>query len=135
MSSSQYELVFDGGSIGNPGRAYGSYRWKPKGGRASPAERLAFGTGTNNQAEYRALVAGLQRLLGELKLEGVRLASVELEVRGDSRLVINQLSGKWKVKNAVLKDLHRQASELLSLFGEVRLVHQARALTVRALGH
>lgn len=135
MGAKQYELIFDGGSIGNPGSAYGSYRWKAKGGRAVSPERLAFGRGTNNQAEYKALIAGLQRLLGELDHRGVQTADVILEVRGDSRLVIMQLSGEWKVKNAVLKVLHGEASQLLSIFGEVKLVHQTRARTVRALGH
>ena len=131
----RYVLVFDGGSIGNPGAAYGSYRLQRSGDSPQPVARLTFGQGTNNDAEYKALIAGLRGLQSVLALADRRPADVALEVRGDSRLVLEQLRGTWKVKNPRLAELHREARGLLDLFGEVRLAHQARRHSVRLLGH
>jgi probable phosphoglycerate mutase len=131
----RYVLIFDGGSIGNPGAAYGSYRLQRSGDRPQPVARLTFGHGTNNDAEYKALIAGLRGLQSLLAAAGQRPADVALEVRGDSRLVLEQLRGAWKVKNPRLAELHREAEALLEPFGEVRLAHQERRRSVRVLGH
>jgi ribonuclease HI len=98
-------------------------------------QRLTFGRGTNNEAEYKALLGGLEELQRILSNEGLRTADVEIEVRGDSRLVLEQLRGTWRVKNSRLSALHRQADELLERFAHVRLVHQDRSRSVRVLGH
>jgi len=129
------ELIFDGGSVGNPGDSYGSFRWRFADGPLSPPGRRRFGYGTNNQAEYKALIEGLMSLLNELSSNGTRPADVELVIRGDSRLVLKQLAGEWKVKNAALRELHSSATLLMAEFSGVRMVHQARSETVRALGH
>jgi ribonuclease HI len=131
----RYVLIFDGGSIGNPGAAYGSFRLQRSGSPPLPVQRLRFGRGTNNEAEYKALLGGLEELRRVLAGEGHRPADVEIEVRGDSRLVLEQLRGAWRVKNQRLAGLHRQADELLEGFGRVRLVHQDRSRSVRILGH
>src|SRR5690242_11228135 len=56
------KLIFDGGSIGNPGRGYGSYQVSVR-GKAEPVQRLEFaGTSTNNEAEYATLIAALEAL-------------------------------------------------------------------------
>jgi len=129
------ELIFDGGSVGNPGDAYGSFRWRFAGGSLSPPGRRPFGYGTNNQAEYKALIEGLKSLLIELASLETRPADVKLAIRGDSRLVLKQLAGEWKVKNATLRKLHSTAQGLVAKFGAVQFVHQARSETVRTLGH
>jgi ribonuclease HI len=131
----RYVLIFDGGSIGTPGAAYGSFRLQRSGSPPLPVQRLRFGRGTNNEAEYKALLGGLEELRRVLAGEGHRPADVEIEVRGDSRLVLEQLRGAWRVKNQRLAGLHRQADELLEGFGRVRLVHQDRSRSVRILGH
>lgn len=131
----RFVLVFDGGSIGNPGAAYGSYRVQRTGGPPQPVSRLTFGHGTNNEAEYKALIAGLQGLKSELAKAGLRPGDVGLEIRGDSQLVIEQLRGAWKVKNPRMAALHREAEGLLAAFADVRLVHQDRRRSVRVLGH
>jgi probable phosphoglycerate mutase len=130
-----YILVFDGGSIGNPGQAYGSVRLNRPGERAGTPRRFDFGRGTNNEAEYRALIEGFKALLETLEAESVNPASVALEVRGDSRLVINQLEGKWKIKSPSMRQLHDEAYELSLRFDSVAYVHQGRSDTIRALGH
>lgn len=137
----RYELVFDGGSIGNPGKAYGSFRLRQLGegdqpsGRAGAPVRLEFGHGTNNQAEYRALIAGIEAVRQQAEQAGEALESVQLEVRGDSKLVLNQMAGEWKIKNSDLLKLHDQALDLLAGFGEVKLIYQPRSKSQRTLGH
>ncbi len=82
-----------------------------------------------------ALIEGLEALIDELSSTQSKPDEVALEIRGDSRLVLKQLAGEWKVKNAGLRKLHGSAQALINQFGEVRMVHQARSETVRALGH
>ncbi len=135
MGNLSCELIFDGGSVGNPGDSYGSFRWRLADGPLSKPGRRRFGYGTNNQAEYKALIEGLRSLLTELSTNGTRPADVDLAIRGDSRLVLRQLAGEWKVKNAALRELHSSATTLIAKFSGVQMVHQTRSETVRALGH
>jgi ribonuclease HI len=132
---SGYVLVFDGGSHGNPGPAYGSFRIQCVGRPADAPERLTLGRGTNNEAEYKTLIAGLEALQGHIHADGKAPGDVEVEVRGDSLLVIEQLRGRWKVRDGRMRRLNEQAAKLLSPFGRVRLVHQPRRASVRILGH
>jgi ribonuclease HI len=130
-----YILTFDGGSRGNPGPAYGSYRIQRRGAAADGSRHLRFGRGTNNESEYWALIAGLRALLAELEADGVDPARVRLEVRGDSQLVIRQLEGEWKAKDLRMRGLRDQALRLLAPFDAVRLTHHDRARSVAIFGH
>nr|WP_238341963.1 bifunctional RNase H/acid phosphatase [Actinopolymorpha rutila] len=97
----------DGGSRGNPGRAaYGAVVRDPASGEvlARAAERI--GTATNNVAEYNGLIAGL-KLARELDPEAA------VEIRMDSKLVIEQMAGRWKVKHADMRRLAEQARALV----------------------
>ena len=98
----------DGGSRGNPGPAgYGAVVYASDG--SVLAERAAgIGTATNNVAEYGGLIAGLKAAL--------ELGATEVDIRMDSKLVIEQVSGRWQVKNEGLRPLAREAVELLSRF-------------------
>jgi ribonuclease HI len=131
----EYILVFDGGSKGNPGLSYGSFRIQEKGRKPFRPVRLEFGRGTNNEAEYKSLIAGLEALIAKIESEDIDPSACLVEVRGDSQLVLNQLSGDWKVKNLRMRRLWDQAQELLSRFKEQRLRHQSRNRTVEILGH
>ncbi len=73
--------------------------------------RQAIGHATNNVAEYRGLIAGLEEAAG--------LGADEVEVSMDSKLVVEQMAGRWKVKNSGLADLHRQARALAERFDSV----------------
>ena len=130
-----YILVFDGGSRGNPGAAYGSFRLHRRGGRPASPARLRFGRGTNNEAEYWSLIAGLESLLALLTEAGNAAADVRLEVRGDSQLVIRQLEGSWKAKEPRMRRLRDRALNLLRRFASVRLIHQDRSRSLAVLGH
>ena len=116
-------IVFcDGGARGNPGpAAIGAVVLDPS---TDPPRRLAtvseaIGVTTNNVAEYRALIAGL-RAAAPFRARRVR-------VRADSLLVISQLRGEWKLKNAGLKPLFEEARALLRSYEQVDLAHVPRA--------
>jgi probable phosphoglycerate mutase len=98
----------DGGSRGNPGPAgYGAVVLSPSG--EVLAERAAgIGTATNNVAEYEGLIAGLGAAL--------EVGATEVEVRMDSKLVVEQMSGRWQVKHPSMKPLALQAQELRRRF-------------------
>ena len=101
----------DGGSRGNPGPA--GYGALVRAGDQVLAERAAaIGVATNNVAEYRGLIAGLQAA-AETDPEA------EVEVRMDSKLVVEQMSGRWKVKHDNLQPLAREAAALVRRLGRV----------------
>ena len=77
-----------------------------------------IGTATNNQAEYQALIEGLKAVT-DWKPD-------RLEIYLDSKLVVEQLNGGYRVKNPELQPLHRQAKELLDGFSEVVVAHVDR---------
>lgn len=118
----QVVVAADGGARGNPGPAgIGAVVLDPS---SSPPAVLAtvseaIGVTTNNVAEYRALIAGLE--------EAARLGARAVTVKADSKLVIEQLAGRWKVRQAHLRPLHQRARELLDRFDDVVLQHVPRA--------
>ena len=97
-------LSTDGGARGNPGPAAYGYVLEVEDGHVLDARGKAIGVATNNVAEYSALVAGLQSAL-ELGVE-------ELEVVSDSELLVKQMRGEYKVKNAALRGLSLEAAGL-----------------------
>ncbi len=131
-SGTTYEIVFDGGSLGNPGKGYGSFVIR-FGDVEIARERVEFeGRVTNNQAEYRTLIHALARLKADL---GTDAASATVRIGGDSQLVINQVNGTWKVKNADLAPLRQQVVEGLRAFRQTTLAWHRRDRSVRELGH
>jgi ribonuclease HI len=132
VAGADYTLVFDGGSLGNPGLGYGSYEIVGN-GETTAAQRLEFGDNmTNNQAEFHALIAGLEELLNRT---GPKAKSLSIAVRGDSQLVIRGLTGEWRVKHPGLQPLHRHADSLLQRFGSVDIAWHPRSNSVRTFGH
>ena len=127
-----YTLTFDGGSKGNPGLGYGSYEIEgPHGIEA--ANRMEFGQNmTNNQAEFLALIAGLNRIL---ELTDGQAGTSSLAIRGDSQLVIRGLKGEWKIKHPNVQPLFHEAGALLKRFGRVHLAWHPRRESVRTFGH
>ncbi|MGB3305302.1 MAG: ribonuclease HI family protein [Thermomicrobiales bacterium] len=127
-----YEIVFDGGSLGNPGKGYGSYEIT-SGGQVLRHQREEYGNNvTNNQAEYLTLIRALQWL--DQLLEGNRSRATVL-INGDSKLVLNQVQGLWKINNAQLRPLAMQVRDLLQGYRKSSLVWHARANSVKRLGH
>ena len=111
-------LFTDGAARGNPGPAgLGVVIEDGEGLRLRGLCRY-IGTATNNQAEYLAIIEGL-RAIEDWKPD-------RIEVFLDSKLVVEQLAGRYRVKNADLAPLHRQASELLRRFPRAELKHVPR---------
>ena len=97
-------LFTDGGARGNPGPAAYGYVLEADDGTVLAAHGEAIGVATNNVAEYRALLAGLEKAL--------ELGVGEVEVVSDSELLVKQMRGEYKVKNAALADLKAEAESL-----------------------
>ncbi len=111
-------LYCDGASRGNPGPAsIGFVLYDPAGIPVAEVGE-AIGETTNNVAEYRALVAGLETSLER----GVS----RIEVRLDSLLLVKQVTGEYRVKASHLKPLQRQAVKLLTRFAEAKISHVRR---------
>ena len=131
----EFEIYFDGGSRGNPGHGYGSFAILNNGEQVM-LEQIDYAhlgnQVTNNQAEYMTLIHALEKLV---QIRNDQLADTSVIVRGDSLLVINQILGKWKVKNEGLRPLHRRATELVNGFGKHQLIWHDRSNSVRVLGH
>ena len=111
-------LFTDGGSRGNPGPAAYGYALETDDGTVLAAEGETIGVATNNVAEYRGLVAGLARAV-ELGVDAV-------EVRSDSELLVKQMRGEYRIKNAALQELSVQASRLARQVGAVEYRHVRR---------
>jgi probable phosphoglycerate mutase len=105
-------LFTDGGARGNPGPAAAAYVLEADDGTMLAAHGQAIGVATNNVAEYRALVAGLAKAL--------ELGVGELEVVSDSELLVKQMTGEYRVKNAALMELSLEAARLARALGRVR---------------
>jgi ribonuclease H / adenosylcobalamin/alpha-ribazole phosphatase len=102
----------DGGSRGNPGPAgYGAVVWTADHSTVLAENKQAIGRATNNVAEYRGLIAGLD--------DALNLGATEAAVFLDSKLLVEQMSGRWKVKHPDLIELHAQARKLASRLGKI----------------
>ncbi len=137
MFEYDYLIVSDGGSRGNGSKlaeAYGSYQLSARTGQQETV-RLQFGHGTNNEAEYQALLAALEDLTARIRRADRSPAAYSLIVQTDSQLVANQVTGAWKVKAANLAALCERARKLLDGFGQATVQRVPRAEIVRVLGH
>ncbi len=129
----QYEIVFDGGSKGNPGPGYGSFEIHRNGELFAREIEIPFGDRlTNNQAEYMSLIRALKAIIDHPEVDPLR---AEIVIKGDSQLVIKQLNGEWKVKNANMQPLWAEARGILTEVGNWQAVWHDRANSVKILGH
>ncbi len=116
----------DGGSRGNPGPAgYGAVVADARSGEVLAELSDAIGTATNNVAEYSGLVAGLAAAAD-------LVPGADVEVRMDSKLVVEQMSGRWKVKDAGLRELAGSARDAQDRLGAVIYMWVPRAENARA---
>ncbi len=105
------KLFTDGGARGNPGPAAYGYVLEAEDGTVLAAHGEKIGVATNNVAEYRALIAGLEKAR-ELEL-------TEVEVISDSELLVKQMTGEYRIKNEALQELASQASRAARRIGNV----------------
>lgn len=113
-------LFTDGGSKGNPGPAGIGILIFDKDGELIKKASEFIGNTTNNVAEYTALIRALE-LSKEFDAE-------EIEIKCDSKLAVNQLKKKWKVKSLKLKILYQKTRLLLSAYRKVKLVNVPRSV-------
>jgi len=114
----------DGGARGNPGPAAIGVVVRGPGGEVLEERGERIGTATNNVAEYRALLLGIER--------AAELGASELDLVGDSELVVRQVKGEYKVKDATLRELHAEALRALRRFERWSIRHVRRAENAEA---
>ncbi len=112
-------LFTDGGARGNPGPAAIGVVVRNGDGAVLESVGETIGAATNNVAEYRALLRGLELAAAH--------GATELELVGDSELVVRQIEGRYKVKNAGMKELHARARAALADFDNWSIRHVKRA--------
>jgi ribonuclease HI len=117
----------DGGARGNPGPAAAACVITTSDGQPLGEHAQLLGHTTNNVAEYRALLLGLERAR--------ELGAGEVEIVGDSELIAKQVLGEYKVKNDTLRTLHKQATSALRAFDRwsIRTVPRAQNADADAL--
>ncbi len=111
-------LFADGAARGNPGPAGAGAVLLDADGRVVAELTKYLGTTTNNVAEYSALILGLE--------EALRRGVDEIDIRMDSRLVVEQMRGVWKIKHPNMKPLALRAGELLAAFPTRSIRHVPR---------
>ena len=118
MTPDEVVVWTDGGARGNPGPAgYGVVVTTP-GGEVLAQLAEGIGWATNNVAEYRGAIAGLEQALA--------LGARRVRVRADSLLVVNQQKGLWRVRNEALRTLSSEARRLAGQFERVVWEHVPR---------
>jgi probable phosphoglycerate mutase len=106
------KLSTDGGARGNPGPAAYGYVLETEDGTVLDARGETIGRATNNVAEYRALIAGLE--------SAAERGVTDVDVVSDSELLVKQMQGEYRVKNEALRALWEEANELERRFLRVR---------------
>ncbi|MCK5434499.1 MAG: ribonuclease HI family protein [Dehalococcoidales bacterium] len=117
-------IYADGASRGNPGPAAIGVTIKDKKGKLITFISQRIGRATNNQAEYRAIIAALE--------EATRLGVKQVEIKTDSELVVRQINGEYRVKKATLKPLYQQVKQLQSQLKSFTITHIPRQQNIEA---
>jgi ribonuclease HI len=121
---SKVTVNVDGGARGNPGPAAIGVVLRDGGGEILEERGERIGRATNNVAEYRALLAGIE-------LASAHGAS-ELELIGDSELIVRQVEGRYKVKDATMRELHTKVKQALGGFERWSIQHVRREMNADA---
>ena len=108
MTPDRVVVNVDGGARGNPGPAAIAAVVADPGGEVLESRGELIGRATNNVAEYRALLLGIER--------AAAIGATELELVGDSELIVKQVRGEYRVKDASLRELHSQVRAALAGF-------------------
>ena len=112
-------LYTDGASRGNPGPAAIGAVLKDTKGNLLARISQRIGSTTNNQAEYRAVIAALKK--------AISLGAREVELRADSELVVKQINGKYRVKKATLRPLYQEVVKLIVSLDNFKAVNIPRS--------
>ncbi len=124
MAAGKWVVYADGASRGNPGPAsIGAVIYDDSGRELHTVSRR-IGRATNNEAEYRAAIAGLEAALA--------LGARDVELRMDSELAVRQLDSRYKVRNPSLRRLFGRVKDLQWRFASFQVTHVRRELNRRA---
>jgi len=118
MKIKKLVIFTDGVAEPNPGPAAIGVTIKDEQGKLIASISQPIGRATNNQAEYRAIIAALKKAI-ELGVE-------QVDIRSDSELVVKQINGRYRVKNATLKPLYQQVKQLQSRLKGFSITHIPR---------
>jgi len=124
MEAERVIIHADGASLGNPGPAAIGATIKDEQGRLVAHISQRIGRATNNQAEYRAIVAALE--------EATRLGAKQVDINLDSELVVRQISGQYRVRKASLKPLYYRVKQLQGLLKGFTINHVPRRQNIEA---
>lgn len=124
MATGRLTVNVDGGARGNPGPAAIGAVVSDGAGEILEERGERIGTATNNVAEYRALLLGIER--------AAALGASELDLVGDSELVVRQVKGEYKVKDTNLRELHAEVKRALAPFGRWSIRHVPRSENAEA---
>ncbi|MEK7635594.1 MAG: ribonuclease HI family protein [Patescibacteria group bacterium] len=128
MTNDLITVYCDGGSRGNPGPAAIGVVMEIKGEIKEYGKFL--GRATNNEAEYQAVIFGLKKV--KHLIGGEKAEKAKIEIKMDSELVVNQLSGKYKIKEKSLIPFFIEIWNLKMDFGEIKFIHIPREENKRA---
>ena len=124
MNKKKAIIHSDGAARGNPGPAAIGATIKDEQGKLITSISQRIGNTTNNQAEYRAIIAALEK--------AVSLDITHVEVNSDSELVVRQIKGSYRVKKAELKPLHQRVKQLQNSLEGFTITHVPREQNVEA---
>lgn len=124
MKAKRVVICTDGASLGNPGLAAIGATIKDEQGRLITSISQRIGQATNNQAEYKAVIAALEK--------ATRLGAREVDIRSDSQLVVRQISGEYRVKKASLKPLYQRVKQLQRQLQGFTITHIPREQNTEA---
>ena len=117
-------IFTDGAAEPNPGPAAIGAIIKDKQGRLITTIARSIGRATNNQAEYKAIIAALEH--------AITLGANQVEIHSDSELVVRQINGEYRVKKATLKPLYQQVKQLQSRLKSFTITHIPRQQNTEA---
>ena len=118
MKAEKVTIFTDGASKNNPGPSAIGAVIKDQQGQTIARISQGIGHSTNNQAEYKAIIAALE--------EAIRLGARQVNLNSDSELIVRQLKGKYRVKKAALKPLYQQVKQLQSRLESFTINHIPR---------
>jgi len=118
MKMKRVVIYTDGASLGNPGPSAIGATIKDEQGNLLACISQRIGRATNNHAEYRAIIAALEK--------AISLGAKHVKVNSDSELVVKQINGKYRVKKATLKPLYQEVNKLQSLLESFTITHISR---------
>ncbi len=118
MKAERVTIFTDGTSKNNPGPSAIGAIIKDQQGRIIARISQRIGHATNNQSEYRAIITALE--------EAIRLGARQVRLNSDSELIVRQLQGKYRVKNAARKPLYQQVKQLQSRLDSFTINHIPR---------